>query len=158
MSAPVATESLVPVDVIDIMLEQHAQIRAAIGALATAVGPGDEAVPDQAVRELEALIEAHEDVEARLVHPLAEQGIPDGVAVAHARVVEENRADELLGQLVALGVADTRFPAVFAEFRDIMLDHLRREELEEFAALRAGFSAAHLVELGVRARENRLWL
>jgi hypothetical protein len=113
---------------------------------------------DAAVRALAALIEAHEDVEARLVHPLAEQGLPDGPALAHARVVEENRADELLTQLITLGAADGRFPAVFAEFRAIMLNHLRCEEREEFTALRTQFAAEHLRELGRHAREHRVWL
>ncbi len=141
-------------DLIDVLLGQHEQIRAGIAALPTA----PPARRGGALRDLASLIEAHEDVESRFVHPLAEQAIPDGPAVAHARVVEENRADELLSQLIILGVDDAAFPTVYAEFRTIMLDHLHREEREEFTALRAAFSAEELREMGEHTRENRVWL
>jgi hypothetical protein len=141
-------------DVIDVLLAQHEQIRAGIAAVSRAT-PGTR---DAAVRAVAAVIEAHEDVEARLVHPLAEQGLPDGVAMAHARVVEENLADELLSQLLTMGARHPRFAAVFGRFRHIMLEHLEHEENEEFTALRARFSPEHLIELGHNARENRLWL
>jgi hypothetical protein len=73
-------------------------------------------------------------------------------------VVEENRADELLSQLITLEAAHPRFPGVFGEFRAILLDHLWREEHEEFVALRAWLPAEHLLELGDQARESCLWL
>jgi Hemerythrin HHE cation binding domain len=153
ITAPVAGP-LVPTDVVDVLVEQHDGIRRAVAAVEAATGQAR----DAALRELAELIEAHEDVEARLVHPVAEHELPGGRMLAHTLVVEENRADELLSQLITLGSGDARFASVFAEFRTVILEHLRREEREEFAALRARTPREVLVELGVRAQENRLWL
>ncbi len=142
------------IDIIDLLSGQHEEIRDAVAALAAAPPAGR----PMALRALVELIEAHEDVEARLLHPLAEQRLPDGEALAHALVVEENRADELLGQLLTAGPEDRRFSALFTEFRTVILDHLWREERDEFAALRARMPGSELVELAVRAQENRIWL
>lgn len=149
------TAAVVPtVDVVDVLTAQHDELRTALDALGRAPVTGRGA----AVRQLAVLLEAHEEVEARLVHPVAEQGIADGPAIAHARIVEENRADELLGQLIQLDGADPRFAGTFAEFRATLLNHMRLEEQGEFAALRAHLPAEHLIELGTQARERRLWL
>jgi Hemerythrin HHE cation binding domain len=154
MSTAVAAEPLTPTDVVDVLVGQHDEIRRAVAAVEAATG----GARDAAVRALAGLIEAHEDVEARLIHPLAEHELPGGRALTHTLVVEENRADELLSQLITLGAGDRRFAAVFAEFRGVILEHLRREERDEFAALRAGTPRDVLVELGVRAQENGLWM
>jgi hypothetical protein len=154
MTTAVAAGPLAPADLVDVLMSQHDEIRRAIAAVEAAAA----AQRGAAVRALADLIEAHEDVEARLVHPLAEFELPGGRALTHTLVVEENRADELLSQLITLRAGDARFGSVFAEFRTVILGHLRREEREEFAALRARTPRDVLVELGVRAQENRLWM
>jgi len=141
------------IDVIDLLIDQHEEIREAVARLAAAPS----ASRGDALRALAELIEAHEDMEARLLHPLA-QRLPDGDALAHALVVEENRADELLGQLLAAGPDDRRFSALFAEFRGVILGHLVREERDEFRQLRTRIPAQELVDLADRAGENRIWL
>ena len=149
------TAAVVPtVDVVDVLTAQHDELRAALEVLAGAPVAGRAA----AVRQLAVLLEAHEEIEARLVHPVAEKGIADGPAIAHARIVEENHADELLGRLIQLDGADPGFAGTFADFHRVLRNHLRLEEQGEFAALRLHLPAEHLIELGTQARERRLWL
>jgi len=119
-------------DVIDVLLTQHDQIVAALDQV-EASGDGSRSA---ALRSLAALVDLHESVEARLVHPLTSRVVPGGDAIAHARVVEEDQVTELLGRLCAMDTNGSRFSDAFAVFRDVLAGHMHREEAEEFVALR----------------------
>ena len=119
-------------DVVDVLLTQHDQIVAALDQV-EASGDGSRAA---ALRSLAALVDIHESIEARLVHPLTSRTVSGGDAIAHARAVEEDQVSELLGRLCAMDTNGSRFSDAFAVFRDVLAGHMHREEAEEFVALR----------------------
>jgi hypothetical protein len=150
--APAPEEAMVDVttgvDVIDVLMVQHQRIGSALDQVESAVGDGRVA----ALRSLAALVDVHESVEARLVHPLTSRTVADGAAIAHARFVEEDQVTELLGRLCAMDVNTPRFCDAFAVFRDVLACHIHREEAEEFAPLRAQVDHRQLVELAAAAQ------
>ena len=148
LSAEVADAKSSDVDLIDVLLAQHAEIVMALNL----VELSPIARRAQAVRTLAELIELHESIEADVVRPLTRRCVTDGEAVAHARFVEEDPISELLERLSATDIAGPRFADAFAVFRDVLTCHLHREEAEEFVPLRAQTERRELVSRAVAAQ------
>jgi hemerythrin superfamily protein len=132
-------------DLIDVLYDQHLQIKNALARVESAVGSDKEA----AFAELRSLLHAHEMGEQEIVHPATRDFAGEG-DIASALLAEEQDADEALAQLSALGTTDGDFDARFAEFRAAVLAHAEHEEQEEFPALRASLAPEQLVSLGAK--------
>src|SRR5262245_19227735 len=107
-------------DVIDVLLDQHDQIRRALDEVATALGEA-KAV---AFLELETLLYVHETGEQQVLHP-ATLEISGASGVADARIAEERGADERLRALRDIDVSRPEFDAAFRGLRDVVLTHLQ---------------------------------
>lgn len=134
--------------VIDVLLEQHAQIEQLCRTVMLASGD-DKRV---AFEELAALLQMHEAAEQEVVHPLAAESIDAGPDVIEDRLEEEAEAKELLLELVADGVDAPDFDERFLILRQAVLEHAVREERYEFMRLRAAFPVERLVELAETVR------
>jgi hypothetical protein len=119
-------------DILDTLLAHHAQIKLLFAHTEAAIGEHKE----QLFQELVALLAIHESVEELLVHPLAEQRLPDGETVVPARLAEEQDAKQALARLYDLGVTDPQFHAELLALRDAVAAHAEAEELLEFGRLR----------------------
>jgi hemerythrin superfamily protein len=134
-------------DVVDVLLDQHDQIRRSLEEVATAVGEA-KAV---AFLEVETNLYVHETGEQQVVHPVmrdvaGESGLVDGL------VAEEQDADRLLGRLRDLDVNHPDFDTLFARLRDTVTAHLQAEEGEEFPRLRTAVDAGRLLSLADQLR------
>ncbi|MEU2611428.1 hemerythrin domain-containing protein [Micromonospora sp. NPDC007271] len=118
-------------DVIDLLLNQHTEIKS-LFAQVKAAKNGEQ--KQQAFQQLVRLLAIHESAEEEVVHPAARDDASD--AVVDARLHEENEAKHVLSDLYDLGVDAPGFDAKFAEFEQAVVAHATHEEQDEFPALR----------------------
>jgi limonene-1,2-epoxide hydrolase len=107
----------------------HEQIKSLLNEVASG-GNGKQ----RAFETLAATAAAHEAAEQKVVHPLT-QHADGGEAIAAERVDEEQKGEQVLQQLKALGVDDPEFDALFSKFRTAVLEHATNEETKEHPIL-----------------------
>ncbi|QRP50093.1 hemerythrin domain-containing protein [Amycolatopsis sp. FDAARGOS 1241] len=120
-------------NVIDLLLEQHREVRAMFTELETASG----ARRTELFHHLVGLLAVHETAEEEVVHPEIRDLEPAAETVVEARVAEERRAKELLSTLQSMGPDADGFDTLLVQLRDDVLAHAEHEEREEFPFLRA---------------------
>jgi hypothetical protein len=125
-------------DVIDILIQQHGEIRDLF--IATLGSAGAERA--QTFERLVRLLAVHETAEQELVHPLARRTLAGGEGIVEDRLAEEHRADTLLAELDGMDSDDAGFVPRLERLRADVLTHARAEERLEFVRLRAEFDDA----------------
>lgn len=135
-------------DVVDLLLSHHQQIKLLFSQLDTAQGDHKQ----QLFADLVSLLAVHESVEELVVHPLAQDKLPNGDTVVPDRLAEEQDAKQVLARLHEMGVADPAFDAELLELRDAVSAHAKAEEQLEFLRLREVTDPATLRRLAAAAR------
>jgi hypothetical protein len=153
---PKTADTAVPtgsdVDVVDLLLTQHARIEEQfLLVLGARTGQAKQDAFDDLVR----LLSVHETAEEELIHPLSRGLVPGGDPLIDDRLEEERQANEILARLVKEGADADGFDAALLLLRNAVLMHARHEERYEFTQLRAKVPAAQLRALApaVRAAE-----
>jgi hemerythrin superfamily protein len=118
-------------DVVAFLVAQHEQLTVLLNGVLAYSGDERQRHFDQA-REMLA---RHETAEEMIVRPLT-RDVPNGDAVADARMAEENEAKRVLSRLEKLDVDSSEFVRLFTAFRTSVVDHAAAEEREEFPLLR----------------------
>jgi hypothetical protein len=134
-------------DVVDLLLTQHARIEELFLLAAGSTGAARRDAFDDLVR----LLAVHETAEEEVVHPLS-RSLPDADAMVDDRLEEERQAKTLLQELVDADVDADGFTESLLLLRDAVLVHARHEERYEFTRLRAGVPAQRLRALAVAVR------
>ncbi|MGI5240849.1 hemerythrin domain-containing protein [Dactylosporangium sp. CA-139066] len=120
-------------DVVDVLLEQHREIKGLFERIATA----QDKQKQELFYDLVRLLAVHESAEEQIVHPEARRAIGEGgERVVEARLHEEAAAKRVLSDLYELGVEHPEFDARMAEFAQDVVEHATHEEQEEFPRLR----------------------
>jgi hemerythrin superfamily protein len=135
-------------DLVDLLLTQHARIEELFTLAAGTQGDAKREAFDDLVR----LLAVHETAEEEVVHPLS-RGIADGGdAMVDDRLAEERQAKEMLAALVEQGPQGDGFDAALLLLRDAVLTHARYEERYEFPQLRAKVPPERLRSLATAVR------
>lgn len=136
-------------DVIELLLDQHTQIKNLFHRISTATGEEKRRL----FQELTRLLAVHESAEEQVVHPIARTMAGD--SVVDARLREEDEAKHTLAELYRLGPDSDEFDAKMTMFAADVIDHATHEEQQEFLALRAKQSPERLRKMAgaVRAAE-----
>ena len=113
-------------DVIRVLLEQHARIRALFTDVKSAMGGHKR----QAFDELRALLAVHETAEEMVLRPISKGAA--GEAVVTARNKEEEEATKVLKDLERMDVASDLFGRKIAMLETMVLQHAENEENQEF--------------------------
>jgi hemerythrin superfamily protein len=139
------------IDVVDLLLTQHARIEELFILVAGSTGDQKRDAFENLVR----LLAVHETAEEEVVHPLSRRLADGGDALVDDRLDEEHKAKEMLSELIKAGVTDEGFDAALLLLRTAVLTHARYEERYEFTHLRAKAPAGQLRTLtgAVRAAE-----
>jgi hemerythrin superfamily protein len=119
-------------DVVDLLLEQHDQIRSLFSQVQSAQGTTKRELFEDLVR----LLAIHESAEEEIVHPFARRKLEGGDQVVDARLHEEDEAKHVLAELYDLGVDHPEFDMKFAALAMSVTEHATHEENEEFLHLR----------------------
>jgi hypothetical protein len=136
------------VDVVDLLLTQHARIE----ELFTLVAGSSGDTRREAFEDLVQLLAIHETAEEEVVHPLAREIVGDFDAVVDERLEEERQAKEMLKRLVDGDLDDEAFLTTLLLLRNAVLTHARHEERYEFPYLRAKVSKTRLRALATAVR------
>ncbi|WP_422772300.1 hemerythrin domain-containing protein [Plantactinospora sp. WMMC1484] len=138
-------------DVLDLLVEQHNQIKTLFGQLGHAKG----ARKRELFQDLVRLLAVHESAEEIVVHPTARRRIDRGDEVTGQLRHEEDEAKHELAALYDLGVEHPDFERRLATLSEAVVAHATREETEEFPSLRRDLSPAQLGRMAgaVRAAE-----
>src|SRR4051812_25441408 len=139
------------VDVVDLLLIQHARIEELFTLVAGSTGDAKRQAFDDLVR----LLAVHETAEEEVVHPLG-RGLADGAdALIDDRLEEERQAKQMLVDLIDSGPDTEGFDTALLLLRQAVLTHARYEERYEFPQLRQKVPADRLraAALAVRAAE-----
>jgi hypothetical protein len=138
-------------DVVELLLDQHDQIRSLFSQVTTAQGTTKRELFEELVR----LLAVHESAEEEVVHPTARRKMESGDQVIDSRLHEENEAKHALAELYDMGVDHPQFDSKFAELANAVNQHAMHEETEEFPYLRQNLPAEQLRRMAgaVRAAE-----
>jgi hemerythrin superfamily protein len=150
-SADTAFPTGADVDVVDLLLTQHARIEEQFLLVSAATGDAKRDGFDDLVR----LLAIHETAEEEVVHPVSRGIVDGGDPLIDDRLEEERQAKEMLQQLLKAGVDGAGFDAGLLLLRNAVLTHARYEERYEFPELRAKVPADRLRAMAgaVRAAE-----
>jgi hemerythrin superfamily protein len=127
-------------DVVDLLLEQHTQIRDLFLQVESATGKARK----DAFQRLVRLLAVHETAEEQVIHPLARLHVHGGDEIVGDRLAEEHAAKETLAELEKMGPDATDFPQLLNQLRIDVLDHASKEEAYEFRYLRREVAAGEL--------------
>nr|BFE60029.1 hemerythrin domain-containing protein [Dactylosporangium thailandense] len=120
-------------DVVDVLMNQHLEIKALFNRVASAQGDQKRTLFFDLVR----LLAVHESAEEQIVHPEARRALGDrGDQVVDARLREESEAKQVLSELYDLGVDHPEFDERLGAFAADVSEHAASEETEEFEQLR----------------------
>jgi len=128
-------------DVVELLLDQHEQIKSLFSQLESAQGTQKREVFEALVR----LLAVHESAEEQVVHPEARHQAGD--QVVDARLHEEHEAKHALAELYDMGVDHPQFDSKVSELATSVVDHADREERDEFPRLRQRVSAERLRQM-----------
>ncbi len=128
------------VDVVDLLLEQHDEIRRQCAGIERSEG----ADRHRRFTELSRAIYRHERGEQAFVHAATQDATPAGDPIGGARLVEEGVIERSLAELGDLGTGDPQFDRRFADLHRAIREHMSREELDEFPLLRRYVSVQRL--------------
>ncbi len=131
-------------DVVDLLLQQHDQIKSIFAQLQTTTGTAKRDLFDELVR----LLAVHESAEESVVHPMARRELEGGEQVVDQRLAEEDEAKKELAELYDMGVDNPEFDRRLAAFAAAVVQHATHEENEEFLRLRATVDADKLRRMG----------
>jgi hypothetical protein len=136
------------VDVVDLLLTQHARVEEQFLLVQAATGRAKQDAFDDLVR----LLSIHETAEEELIHPLSRTLVPGGGKEIDERLAEERQANETLAGMVKGGVDAEGFDTALLLLRNAVLTHARYEERYEFPHLRAKVPPAQLRALATAVR------
>ncbi|WIM97310.1 hemerythrin domain-containing protein [Actinoplanes oblitus] len=119
-------------DVIDLLLEQHDEIRRLCAGVERSRG----AERERRFAELAHLVHLHERGARVVVHPAVRNGTATADMVGVARTLEGAAIERSLVTLHDLGTRHPGFGSGFAALYRAILEHATREELDEFPILR----------------------
>jgi hypothetical protein len=150
--AVVETFVLSTSDVVEFLKGQHNLIEDMFDDVLCASQPK---ARETAFVDLRQLLAVHETAEEMVVHPRARGELDGGDAVVDARLREEHQAKEQLAKLEGMDIDSPYFIVALKVFRDAVLEHAEREELEEFDQLQRELDAGELklMTAAVRAAE-----
>ncbi|HEV7898252.1 MAG TPA: hemerythrin domain-containing protein [Planosporangium sp.] len=139
-------------DVVELLIDQHNQIRKMFADMDGAQGDRKRDMFEDLVR----LLAIHETAEEEIVHPVARRRIEGGEKIVDARLHEEDTAKHKLAELYDLGVDHPEFDPKFRELREAVTMHAEREEMEEFGKVREKVDADTLRRMAdaLRAAER----
>jgi hypothetical protein len=127
-----AVTSTAKLDVVDLLLAQHAEIKQLFADLRGAYGVRKRELFQDLVR----LLAVHESAEEELIHPLARREIEAGGAMVERRLGEEQEAKRALADLYEMGVEHPEFDDHLYALGMAVIEHATHEEREEFPYLR----------------------
>jgi hemerythrin superfamily protein len=131
-------------DVIDALTADHREAQDLTNQIsATADSDGRRELTDQLIAELVR----HSVAEEMYVYPAMRDHLPDGEQAVEHDIEEHKELETLMKRLEGADADTTEFEDALRSLQQVLADHIRDEESDQFPQLRAHIPAADLVEL-----------
>ncbi|BAL91020.1 hypothetical protein AMIS_58000 [Actinoplanes missouriensis 431] len=131
-------------DVIDVLIADHRDVTALIGNIKSVKDPMIRRdLTDTAISELVR----HAVAEEMYIYPAMKDHLPDGDKAVEHDVEEHKELEETMKRLEDVDVSSAEFEQALAKLEEVLADHVRDEEDEQFPELRRHVPAEKLVEL-----------
>jgi hemerythrin superfamily protein len=131
-------------DVVDVLTTDHREVE---GLITQIIGSTDAAQRRDLADQMIAELVRHAVAEEMFVYPAMREHLPDGEEAVEHDVEEHKELETLMKQLEGVDADDARFLEVVREIEDVLADHVRDEEDEQFPQLRAHFPQHELTGL-----------
>jgi hemerythrin superfamily protein len=131
-------------DVIDVLINDHRDVTALIGEIWSVADPMIRRdLTDTAISELVR----HAVAEEMYVYPAMRKYLADGEKAVEHDVEEHKELERAMKQLEAVDVSSAEFDTALRRLEELLADHVRDEESEQFPELRRSVSQEELKEL-----------
>jgi hemerythrin superfamily protein len=141
-----ATETTGP-DVVDVLTADHREVEVLIAEILASPDSGRQRdLADQLIAELIR----HAVAEEMFVYPAMREHLPDGDSAVEHDVEEHKELELLLKQLEGAEAGQADFLDLISRIQDVLADHVRDEEGDQFPQLRAQLPQHELTSLAER--------
>jgi hemerythrin superfamily protein len=131
-------------DVIDVLTTDHREFEELVQQITASMDPAQRRESaDQLIGELVR----HAVAEEMYVYPAIREHLPNGEEAVEHDTQEHKQLEMLMKQLEAVDAQDPKFMELLGQLHEVLLDHVRDEEGQQFPELRAHIPADQLVEL-----------
>ena len=138
------TSSQASGDVIDVLISDHRDVTALIGEIWAVADPMIRRdLTDTAISELVR----HAVAEEMYVYPVMRKYLADGDKAVEHDVEEHKELERTMKKLEAADVSSGEFDAALRRLEELLADHVRDEESEQFPELRRRVPGEELTEL-----------
>jgi len=139
-----STDPVAGPDVVDVLTADHREFQDLAQQISVAADPGVRRdLTDQLIAELVR----HAVAEEMFVYPAMRDHLPNGEEAVEHDTEEHKELERLMKQLEGADTSDLAFEEALGNLRQVLDDHVRDEESEQFPALRAHLPAATLADL-----------
>jgi len=134
-------------ELIELLMADHHEAEGLLGKVGES-GVNQSSLFDELVHALVA----HEVAEEEIVYPVVRSEVPNGNALADARIAEEQKAEELLSKMESMDRNSSEFSSSMRHLREEVLAHAEKEEHEVFPKLKESLSDDRRSQLGTAYR------
>ena len=131
-------------DVVDVLVADHRDVTALISEIRTVADPMIRRdLTDTVISELVR----HAVAEEMYVYPAMRKYLPDGEKAVEHDVEEHKELEQAMKRLEDVDVSSAAFTAALGRLEELLADHVRDEEVDQFPELRRRVPPAELTEL-----------
>ena len=132
-------------NVIDLLVTDHREVVTAVEAVLATEDPAQrreltDAIIGQLVR--------HSVAEETVVYPVMRQSLPDGDEAVEHDTKEHKELEVIMKNLESADAATPLFTELVGQLKEVLDDHVKDEEEEQFPLLRQHLDDERLVEMG----------
>jgi hemerythrin superfamily protein len=139
-----STDGVTDADVIDVLTADHREVESLADQIIATSEPEERRdLADQLIAELVR----HSVAEEMYVYPAMRDHLPDGEQAVEHDIEEHKELETLMKELEGADPESAEFDDAVANLRQVLLDHIQDEEIEQFPQLRTHIPPATLVDL-----------
>jgi hemerythrin-like domain-containing protein len=146
------TETPVQQDVVDILTTDHHEVIDLLQQIKISTDAEERRdLADTAISELVR----HSVAEEMYVYPAMKKYLPDGEQAVDHDVEEHKELEKTMKKLESVDAQSSDFTQLLADLENILRDHVRDEENEQFPQLRAQVPQEELIEIGEKVENAK---
>jgi hemerythrin-like domain-containing protein len=138
------TETAAEQDVVDVLTTDHREVVELLQQIKSTTDVQERRdLADIAISELVR----HAVAEEMFVYPAMRKHLPDGDKAVEHDIAEHKQLEQTMKRLEDVSAVEPEFDRLLAELENVLRDHVRDEEREQFPGLRARIPRADLVKM-----------
>ena len=146
------TDTPVQQDVVDILTTDHHEVIDLLQQIKISTDAGERRdLTDTVISELVR----HSVAEEMYVYPAMKKYLPDGDQAVDHDVEEHKELEKTMKKLESVDAQSSDFTQLLADLENILRDHVRDEENEQFPQLRAQVPGEELIEIGEKVENAK---